>query len=155
MAEPDWLSRVKTPRVGVAAVVESFDRMQVSLIERTYPPLGLAFPGGFMDVGETVEDTAVREVKEETNLEAFVKGFLTLHSMPKADPRTHVVSIFLVMGIGSEQEIVAGDDAKEAFWWDWRDTSLDEKFASYYRDVMIKYRRWRRSSPHHPLPEVM
>jgi len=152
MDEPAWLARIKTPRVGVAAVVESEDRTRVALIEREFPPLGLAFPGGFMELGETVHETAVREVKEETDLSARVLGFLTLHSSPKADARTHVVSVFLVMRTGDE-EVRCGDDAKDAFWWPWEDESLDDRFASYYADVMVKYRAWRRGS--FPLLEVM
>ncbi|MBU0614488.1 MAG: NUDIX hydrolase, partial [Nanoarchaeota archaeon] len=84
----------------------------IVLIDRKNPPYGWAIPGGFVDIGETVEDAAVREAKEETNLELTeLKQFHT-YSDPKRDPRGHTISIvFTAKGSG---ELKGMDDAKLA-----------------------------------------
>jgi ADP-ribose pyrophosphatase YjhB (NUDIX family) len=60
-----WLDSIVTPRIGVVAIVESRDRERLLLIRRKFAPLGLAFSGGFMEMGETIARTAIREVAEE------------------------------------------------------------------------------------------
>ena len=81
----------------------------IVLIKRKNPPHGWAVPGGFVDIGETVESAAVREAKEETNLEVVLKGLLGVYSKPDRDPRGHVVSVVYV---GSGQgNLRAADDA--------------------------------------------
>ena len=62
-----------------------------------------------MDIGETVEDAAVREGKEETGLEVTLQDLLGLYSEPNRDPRGHVVSAVYV-GTGNG-ELAAADDA--------------------------------------------
>ena len=51
-------------------------RGAIVLINRKNPPLGLALPGGFVDIGEYVEKAVVREMKEETNLWCQIRGFI-------------------------------------------------------------------------------
>ena len=63
----------------------------------------LAIPGGFVNEGEKVEDTAVREMTEETNLTIEPTDILGVYSDPKRDPRGHVISIVFI------GKIIAGE----------------------------------------------
>jgi 8-oxo-dGTP diphosphatase len=82
-------------------------------IKRKNPPFKdrFALPGGFVEVGETVEEAAVREAKEETGLEIELVKLLGVYSEPSRDPRGHTVSVcFLARGRG---KLKAGSDAKD------------------------------------------
>ena len=82
------------------------------MIERLNPPLGLAIPGGFVDVGEKVEDAVVREMKEETDLDVNIRSLLGIYSDPGRDPRFHTASVvYICTAEGVPQGL---DDAKEA-----------------------------------------
>jgi 8-oxo-dGTP diphosphatase len=81
----------------------------IVLIERRNPPPGFALPGGFVDLGERVEDAARREAVEETGLEVELKSLLGVYSDPARDARGHTVSIvYLAEARGQPR---AGDDA--------------------------------------------
>jgi ADP-ribose pyrophosphatase len=106
----------KTPYLAVDGVVRLWEGERfkgIVLIERRYEPLGYALPGGFVEVGETVEKAVLREVKEETGLDAQIVELLGVYSEPNRDPRFHVVSVVFVLDAYGEPE--AGDDAKKAF----------------------------------------
>ncbi|WP_457574066.1 NUDIX domain-containing protein [Desulfolithobacter sp.] len=84
----------------------------IVLIERRNPPFGWALPGGFVDYGESFEEAAIREAKEETGLDvALVRQFHT-YSDPGRDPRQHTAStVFIARARGNPQ---GGDDARRA-----------------------------------------
>ncbi len=105
---------IKTPFVAVDGIIQLYDekdRFQgVVLIERKNPPIGLAIPGGFVDIGETVEHALKREMKEETNLDVEILRLLGVYSDPHRDPRFHTVSITYVCKAKGTPK--AQDDAK-------------------------------------------
>jgi ADP-ribose pyrophosphatase YjhB (NUDIX family) len=84
---------------------------KIVLIKRKNPPHGWALPGGFVDYGESAEDAARREAKEETGLDIHnVKQFHT-YSDPSRDPRHHTISVvFAAQGSGQPK---ASDDAAD------------------------------------------
>ena len=76
----------------------------ILLIERANPPFGWAMPGGYVDYGESLEEAAIREAKEETSLDVkLVRQFHT-YSDPARDPRQHNIStVFLARATGAPQ----------------------------------------------------
>lgn len=108
----------------------------VVLVRRRYPPLGWALPGGFVDVGETVEAAAVREALEETGLQVGLKRQFHTYSDPARDPRGHTVSVvFLGTADGEPQ---GGDDAAEARAFPLDD--LPEDMVFDHRAILQDYR---------------
>ena len=103
---------MKTPLLAVDAVI--FFQEGIVLIKRDNPPYQgcFALPGGFVEIGETVEDAMHREAREETGLVIELLGLVGIYSDPGRDPRGHVVSAaFLARGRG---ELVSGSDARSA-----------------------------------------
>jgi len=102
---------LKTPFLTVDALI-LYDGKLV-LIRRLNPPYenDFALPGGFVEVGETVEAAAVREAKEETGLDIELIKLLGVYSEPSRDPRGHTVTVcYLAKGLG---KLKAGSDAKD------------------------------------------
>ena len=85
------------------------------LIRRKYAPPGWALPGGHVEVGETVEQAAVREALEETGLRVTLLRQFHVYSDPGRDPRRHTVSVVFVGHAAGEP--MAGDDAAGAAWF--------------------------------------
>jgi len=103
---------MKQPKLAVDICIINGDR-EILLVERKYPPHGWALPGGHVEIGETVEQAACRELQEETGLIVEPKdlALLGVWSDPNRDPRGHVISIaFLAKSF--KGELKAADDAK-------------------------------------------
>jgi ADP-ribose pyrophosphatase YjhB (NUDIX family) len=82
----------KNPFPTVDIIIELKEK-GIVLIQRKNPPLGWALPGGFIDYGESAEEAAVREAKEETGLDVELRGLVGVYSDPKRDPRFHTLSV--------------------------------------------------------------
>ncbi len=107
---------IKTPLLTVDALIIYEEK--IVLIKRKNPPYKnmFALPGGFVDIGETVEKATIREAKEETDLDIEIIRLLGVYSDPKRDPRGHTVSIcFITIGYGN---VKAGDDAGDVELFD-------------------------------------
>ncbi len=110
------------PTVDVIIVIEG----RVVLIRRKNEPLGWAIPGGFVDFGESVEDAAKREAKEETGLDVELVKLVGVYSNPNRDPRTHTIStVFYAKAKGIPK---AGDDALEVRLFDKKELPEDIVF---------------------------
>jgi 8-oxo-dGTP diphosphatase len=101
--------RHRNPVPTVDIIIELQDRGLV-LIERANPPHGWAFPGGFVDYGESLEGAAIREAREETGLTVTLLGQFHTYSDPQRDPRQHTITtVYVAQGEGQPQ---AADDAR-------------------------------------------
>lgn len=92
-------------------------RGKVLLVRRGRPPFEgfLAFPGGFVELEETVERALVRELREETGLRGHPAGIVGVYSGPDRDPRKPTTTVaFWVRGRGGTPR--GADDAASAEW---------------------------------------
>lgn len=116
---------------------------RVLLIRRGHPPFkgAYALPGGFVDVGETVEDACRRELLEETGVKAGKLALIGVYSDPRRDPRRHSVGVAYLTRIKGATP-VAGDDAAAAKWVDdWRRLTLAFDHADILRDAWKMLKR--------------
>ena len=104
---------IKTPALTVDAII--IEDGCVLLIKRGHPPFQgeWALPGGFVDLDESCESAVVREVLEETGIEAEITALVGVYSDPARDPRRHTVSVaYLCKKRGGE--VCGADDASDA-----------------------------------------
>ncbi len=135
------MSRPQTPLLAADTVIELTDRpgRPVVLISRRNPPHGWALPGGFVDVGESVEQAARREACEETGLVVRLVALLGIYSDPERDPRGHTASVvYVAEGEGEPRGL---DDAAEAgvFHLD----ALPQPLAFDHARILADYRDYR------------
>jgi ADP-ribose pyrophosphatase YjhB (NUDIX family) len=112
----------------------------VVLIYRKNPPRAWALPGGFVDYGESLEDAAVREAREETGIE--IKDLIQFHtySDPERDPRHHSIStVFIARGNGPYR---AKDDAESIGIFPFNE--IPEEMAFDHRRILSEYLEKRR-----------
>lgn len=141
------MPRPETPQIAADIIIRLRHRPdQVVLIERLHPPLGLAIPGGFVDVGERVEAAAIREAREETSLDVTLDCLLGLYSDPARDPRGHTVTAVYVATADGEPQ--AADDAKAIVI---ADPAEGLSMVFDHRLVLDDYLRWRRTGEVAPL----
>ena len=127
----------KTPALTVDCVITDPDG-RILLIRRKNEPFKGAFalPGGFVDLGETVEAGCRREVREETGLSVGDLTLVGVYSEPGRDPRGHTVSVVFLARLPSAKTPMAGDDAEAAEWVaDWRSQQLAFNHAQILEDA--------------------
>lgn len=111
----------------------------IVLIDRKSNPPGWALPGGFVDYGESLEEAAVREAKEETGLDIeLIRQFHT-YSDPSRDKRRHTITtVYVAAGKGL---LSAGDDAGQANVFTQKD--LPEEIAFDHKTILEDYYKGR------------
>jgi len=115
----DW----PRPMVSVDAVVFGFfkNKAKLLLVNRGNEPFKgkWALPGGFVEIGEELEEAVARELAEETGLVNVALEQMRTYGNVGRDPRGRMITITF-MGIATEglNKIKAGDDAAEAQWFD-------------------------------------
>lgn len=116
-------------------IIIEIDSKGIVLIKRKNPPYGWAIPGGFVDYGESLEEAAVREAKEETNLDVkLIRQFHT-YSDPKRDPRHHSIStVYIAKAKGIPK---AKDDALEIGIFN--ELNLPDEIAFDHRLILKDY----------------
>ena len=126
------------PSVTVDAVVFGVDRsgLKLLLIRRAGAPFkgDWALPGGFVQMNESLDAAALRELKEETGMRPSYLEQLYTFGEPKRDPRGRVISVaYFALVKLSEHQVRAASDAADAQWF-----AVDElpHLAFDHRDVV-------------------
>ena len=141
--------RPTTPVLAADAIIELSDRpgRPIVLIERKFPPYGWAIPGGFVEIGETLEAAARREAYEETGLDISLVVLLGIYSDPGRDPRGHTVTaVYVATATGAP---VARDDARTLGVFE--PSALPRPLAFDHEQVLGDYQRWRETGRVAPL----
>ena len=129
----------RNPIPTVDVIIETADG-RIVLIRRKNPPAGWALPGGFVDYGESLEDAAAREAREETGLEVELVHQLHTYSDPARDPRHHTITtVYVARGRGCPR---AADDALEIALVD--KGGLPAEIAFDHGRILEDYFRWKR-----------
>ena len=131
------------PTTDIVIEYNNGDKDGIVLITRKNPPHGIALPGGFAELGISLEENAAKEAKEETGLEVILESPespLCVHSDPLRDPRAHMISVtYVAKGYG---ELRAGDDAKTATLYtinEVRDLLGQGQIVFDHERILIKY----------------
>ena len=123
--------------ISTVDIIIEIESKEIVLIKRKNPPYGWAIPGGFVDYGESLEEAAVREAKEETNLDVKIIRQFHTYSDPKRDPRHHSIStVYIAKGKGIPQ---AKDDALEIGIFN--ESNLPDEIAFDHRSILKDYFR--------------
>jgi 8-oxo-dGTP diphosphatase len=127
-------SNIETPKLTVDVIVDMGAGL-VAMVRRKNDPQGWALPGGFVDVGESVESAALREVQEEIGLDVELVKQFHVYSDPKRDARGHTVSVtFIARGWGNPR---AGSDAASVELF--HEMNLPQDICFDHRQILKDY----------------
>jgi 8-oxo-dGTP diphosphatase len=129
-----WEKDLETPFVTTDIIIRH--SQGIVLIERKNEPYGWALPGGFVEVGESLEDAACREAEEETSLEIELIEQFYAYSKPDRDARFHSITVVYIANAGSGI-LKAGDDAKKTKVFS--ETTLPDHIAFDHRQIITDY----------------
>jgi 8-oxo-dGTP diphosphatase len=138
-----------TPSLAIDAIIEVSpsqgapqDDVVVVLVQRRDSTDVIhAIPGGFVNIGETVEDATKREVKEETNLDLTHLEQFRVYSDPTRDARRHTVSAVFRCRVGDISAIKQGDDAKAVVLVSLKNSLQTLQLAFDHRTILEDYLR--------------
>ncbi|RKY66245.1 MAG: NUDIX hydrolase [Candidatus Latescibacterota bacterium] len=129
----------RNPIPTVDIIIEVGDR--IVLISRRNPPYGWAIPGGFVDYGESLEEAALREAKEETGLDVQLSEQFYTYSDPERDPRHHTITtVYIAKAEGTPRGL---DDAERAGLFS--EEGLPEPLAFDHGRILRDYFEYRRT----------
>jgi 8-oxo-dGTP diphosphatase len=130
-------ARPRNPLPTVDIVIEVAGG--IVLVERAHEPRGWALPGGFIDAGETAEEAAVREAREETALDVELVEQFAVYSDPARDSRGPTLSVvFMARASGTPR---GGDDAAAAKVFP--PSALPRPLCFDHSRIIADYRRYR------------
>ncbi|MFX1294392.1 MAG: NUDIX domain-containing protein [Promethearchaeota archaeon] len=106
--------KYKSPKTTIDAIILDKNKSIVLIKRKIFPYQNYwALPGGFVKLGERVEDAVIRETQEETGLDIEILKLVGVYSDPDRDPRGHTITIaYLCRNRGGTPK--GGTDAKEA-----------------------------------------
>ncbi len=137
----EWKEPKRWPRVSTDSLI--VDDGRIVLITRAiYPFKGkLCLPGGMVEHEETVENAAVREVKEETGLDVKIKEILGVYSDKSREPRFHAMTVaFITEHIGGKMN---GSYEGESKWYDLKEIDFDEMGFDHGK-IVKDYLEWKK-----------
>lgn len=107
------------PCVSADVVVIDKESKSVLLIQRKKDPFAgsWALPGGFMEMDESADRTAIRELEEETGLLVDGVQQIGAYSAVDRDPRGRVVTVAFLTFASQSDRVAAADDAADARWF--------------------------------------
>lgn len=135
----------RNPLPTVDIIIEIGER--IVLIERKNPPHGWALPGGFVDYGESLENAAVREAKEEISLDVTLTEQFHTYSDPRRDPRHHTLStVYIAKAEGTPR---GADDAEVARLF--AESDLPEPIVFDHPQILRDYFRFKKTGQRPPI----
>jgi len=118
----EYTYKYKYPRPAVTAdcvVMTNETTPKVLLVQRGIEPYKdcWAFPGGFMNMDETTEECAIRELEEETGLQITELHQIGAYSKVDRDPRGRTITVAYLAIVDKATKVHGQDDAAKAEWW--------------------------------------